>query len=89
MNKNKDEIVDELVEEFYKAPKDEQDGFINLKRDELIVLHHTLGRHIRSEYGLWEVPHTPEIDESGVDVSPNHPDAISMSIIGEVWERVT
>ena len=50
----------------------------------LIRYHHTLGQWIRNEFKLWARPWAKEIDEQGVDMSPNHPDAISMEVIREV-----
>jgi hypothetical protein len=67
----------------------------------LIHYHHGLGTWIRNSYGLWvENPLTEqwrtneagrtlkEIDGIKVDVSPDHPDAVSTLIIKELWERV-
>ena len=53
---------------------------------DLISLHHGMGTWIRNNYNLWEIPWTPEIRE-GVDYSPEHPDAISQTIIEELWKR--
>lgn len=80
-------IIQELVEAFNGSPIGEQFEFKHAKESELIDWHHTLGRTIRNEYGLWEHDWVPMIVE-GVDMSPSHPDAISMSIIEEVWRRV-
>jgi hypothetical protein len=55
--------------------------------DEMIEFHGTVGRHIRNYYKLWEHPWAPEVVD-GVDVSPNHPDAISMRILKIVWHLV-
>lgn len=51
---------------------------------ELIKYHHTLGQSIRNEFGLWGFEWEPEIVD-GVDVSPEHPDAISMEVIATLW----
>jgi len=60
--------------------------FINTPREDLIIYHSTLGRYIRNYFSLWSYKHTPEL-VNGVDVSPNHPDAISMRVIEKVWEH--
>lgn len=44
------------------------------------------GRWIRNRYSLWTVPWEPELRD-GIDYSPYHPDAISMTIIKEVWKK--
>lgn len=49
-------------------------------------LHHSLGRAIRNNYNLWEIPHTPDI-RNGIDYSPEHPDAISDTLLKELWNR--
>lgn len=54
---------------------------------EMIEYHSSVGRHIRNKYQLWDRGHVPEII-NGVDVSPNHPDAISQRILERVWVLV-
>lgn len=52
--------------------------------------YHTLGRWIRNKYNLWTIPWEPQLEErSGCmcDCSPYHPDAISTTIIKEVWKK--
>ena len=51
--------------------------------------HLSLGLWIRNHYNLWTIPWTPEIKEhmgGQCDCSPYHPDAVSMTIIKEVWK---
>lgn len=68
-------------------------------RNELISLHHTFGRSIRNEYGLWDANHpltkswhelrsagSEEQIVDGIDFHPNHPDSVSQRIIERVWE---
>ena len=85
--KNLEEIVDQVVEWLMESPVEAQTEFLNCKKEELIQYHYTLGRSIRNEFELWLLDWKPQI-EDGIDVSPTHPDAISMSIINEVWERL-
>lgn len=56
--------------------------------DNLIAFHHGLGRYIRNEFGLWNNEHTPMLNEHGVDESPDHPDAVSMAVIHEVYAQL-
>lgn len=51
------------------------------------MYHGTLGRTIRNEYKLWDTSWTPDIRD-GVDYAFDHPDQVSMRVIGEVWERL-
>jgi len=54
-----------------------------LPKDDLITLHHTLGRWIRNNYGLWQ-------DNKALlaDTSETHPDDASMVIIEKCWEAL-
>ena len=81
-----EKIVGELFEKCIETDDPEMDRFFRLTRDDLIDYHHTLGQDIRNEYQLWTIPWVPELVD-GVDQSPYHPDAISMSIVIKLWER--
>ena len=61
--------------------------FRNTSESDLVEYHSTLGRDIRNYFKLWDRKWTIEL-ENGVDVSPNHPDALSMATIRELWKRV-
>ena len=82
------EIVEEVIQWLSEAPDKEVEEFINSSREGLIVYHSTLGRDIRNHFKLWRYPWKPELDDQGVDVSPYHPDQVSMQIITKVWETV-
>ena len=67
------------------------------KREELILLHHGLGRHIRNTYGLWlhglwatECATTKIWAEHGnlSGEHPCHPDNFSMLCIERLWETL-
>lgn len=51
----------------------------------LVMVHHTIGRHIRNRYKLWELEWEPVIKD-GVDISEHHPDAVSMRVIEAVYK---
>ncbi len=86
-----DEIVDIILSEIDPASRS---ALLSMKKDDLIMFHHSTGRAIRNDFGLWdkENPITAqwkeELDERGVDMSPFHPDATSMRVIETVWEKV-
>ena len=48
--------------------------------------NHSLGRYIRNNYDLWSIHWEAEIID-GVDHSPFHPDAVSMTLIEQVWKK--
>ncbi len=81
------DIVDEITGWFYEASVTARNEFAGTPKDKLIRFHHSLGQDIRNEFGLWDYVWEPKM-EGGVDVSPDHPDAVSMRIIETVWERV-
>lgn len=79
------EIIDEVYS-WYKAWSWEDQEYF--RTHNTVEFHHGIGRNIRNHFGLWQRPaHTPEIDDRGVDMSPNHPDAISSRILKAVQER--
>ena len=78
-----DEIVDDLIK---KIPALELDMLGVMDEEDLIHLHMTTGAVIRNEYALWKREWEPE-EVDGVDISPNHPDAVSDRIIHRLWER--
>ncbi len=79
-------IVADVQKELFKAPQEERDEFLLSHWGDytLTEYHHTLGRHIRNNYNLWEYSWKPELRD-GVDYSSFHPDNISQSIIEQVW----
>lgn len=84
---NNREIVDDL-----KSNMKRKDLIYikNLDKDDLITLHHSLGQDIRNTYKLWSRNWIPSKHEvvNGIliDVSPDHPDQLSMTIIEELWK---
>lgn len=62
-------------------------AFKAMKKSDLISLHHSLGQHIRNVFQLWKIKWKPKV-ENGIDMSPDHPDEISMRIIEAAWKRL-
>ena len=70
-----------------------------LDEKDLVRLHHSLGRCIRNDLGFWDPAcpltakwhSTPEGRDmqDGVDCSEDHPDAVSMRMIKEIWARLS
>jgi len=50
-------------------------GIKKMKFEELIRIHHNIGRKIRNGLGLWKA-----------DLNNVHPDEYSMKIIEEIWK---
>jgi hypothetical protein len=85
-----DEMVDEVFNWIEGEPQENIDQFLGVKEENLFMYHDTLGRTIRNHFRLWEHPWTPifqVVDGIKIDVSNEHPDAISMRVIEEVWKR--
>lgn len=87
----RERIAKELL---FWIPRDEASMIREMSRDELVVLHHSLGRHIRNEFELWLPEHEvtaiwhtnqPSVD-ADVDDHPCHPDNFSFSVIERLWE---
>lgn len=91
MNEQIQAIIEQVHKEVLEWPAEERKQFwlTGWKGAGLHMYHHSFGRHIRNTYKLWTMPWEPEIEEIDgymVDVSPYHPDAMSMTIIQKVWE---
>jgi hypothetical protein len=83
-----EDMVNEVTQLLNKETQKEiKKEFVNTPKHKLVMYHGTLGRTIRNEYKLWDTSWTPDIRD-GVDYSFDHPDQISMRVIGEVWERL-
>ena len=82
------EIIDAVHKETAQwSAEDQKEFFLSPYNGEsLVKYHHSLGRYIRNKYNLWEIKWTPEIID-GVDYSPYRPDALSQTIINEVWKK--
>ena len=79
---------EKLVHKTYDMISEDENfciSFYDSKYEDLIQFHPSLGRYIRNNLGLWDNPWTPQIEDY-TDVSPDHPDAISMRLIKEVWK---
>ncbi len=80
-----EQIALEVYHNWYSkwSPEDQE----YFRTHSIYEFHHGIGRNIRNHFGLWQrEPHTPLIDERGVDMSPDHPDAISSRILKRVQE---
>jgi hypothetical protein len=80
-----EEMIEEVNQWLSKSTEEDRKSFINCSEQDLIQYHHSLGRKIRNEFGLWENEWEAEI-VNGIDVSPDHPDEISFEVIKKVWK---
>ena len=74
-----------------------RDLLLSVTRDDMIQFHHTVGRDIRNDYGLWlsdcilTKPWRDAIvvdNITDVEDHPRHPDAISMQALYCIWDLV-
>ena len=90
-NFNDIEQMADVVESWmFKADMNTQREFIDTPKEDLIKYHTSLGRSIRNHFDLWGRRWEPQLEDKGgyqVDMSPDHPDSISMRIIETVWTR--
>jgi hypothetical protein len=65
------------------------DYFVSMSFDDLISLHHGLGRWIRNEWGLWRDPATEEgkLCAHMIDLGFEHADDMSQTIIEYCWSK--
>lgn len=81
-----EDMVAEVSGWLDKEDEKNRNEFINTEKDRLVTYHNSLGKTIRNEFKLWELSWTPEII-NGVDMSRDHPDAISMRVIETIWNK--
>ena len=74
------ELMQEVYQNFSRVDK------LWFLGEEPIMMHHSLGRHLRNHADLWKDRWEPEL-VGGIDHSPNHPDAISSKVI-EDFQKV-
>lgn len=88
MNSQIQEIIDAVHKETASWTQEDRTEFFMspYNGSTLSRYHHSLGRYIRNKFNLWTIPWEPELID-GIDYSPYHPDAISQTIIEEVWKR--
>lgn len=79
-------VVDDMVESLRSNPEAVQSWLDIENRSDLIQGHHTVGRYIRNHYGLW-LEGNPFVDPTDSE-GDKHPDAVSMWIIEQVWDRL-
>jgi hypothetical protein len=78
--------VDEILRDMPDRISNEDQIWIKEhKPDELISLHHSLGRWIRNTYGLWH-PNNPLVIKD--DLGDGHPDGISQRIIEKFYAKL-
>jgi len=66
------------------SPEDQAE-FLKMSEDDLVSLHHGLGRWIRNNWGLWE---EQELFHHMKSLGFLHQDDMSQAIIVEYWNRL-
>ena len=78
--------IEDMVQELLADLNEEQRNQLrSMQKGELAGLHFSYGMYIRNHFRLWDYEFVPMIDERGVDVAPDHPDALSMKVIESLW----
>lgn len=81
-------IVTDIVDTVLNAHRFEDKlAFILSSEADLIKYHHTIGEYVRNRWHLWSYKWTPELVD-GCDMSPHHPDAVSMNLIKCAWSQL-
>lgn len=78
----------EIAEHFYLEMSDDDIQTVKDVPDKqfMSIFHDTVGRYIRNEYNLWQRPKWRAEIVDGIDISPQHPDAISGRVLEIIWE---
>lgn len=74
-------LMQEIYNNFNRADK------LWFLSEDPVLMHNSLGRHLRNHTNLWDYPWKPEYDKAGIDHSPNHPDAISSRVIRDFQSK--
>lgn len=78
-----------IVEDWYNnSPQREKEEFITTEFDSLVVFMNPIGINIINQFNLWAYPWTKQINEDGVDESPDHPESVALQVIETVWRNV-
>ncbi len=82
------QTIAEAIEEISNVSGKELKTF---KREDLINLHHRLGRYIRNNFGMWSGKNEKlciEIMKTKGEKSIPHPDDMSQFLIEKTWEKL-
>jgi hypothetical protein len=85
---DEDEMIITVFKWFIQESDVVRQQFLETRFADLVVYHNSLGRKIRNHFELWSNKWEPELEiRNGIecDVSPNHPDAVSMRVIEKFW----
>ena len=87
---NKPATIDECMSALTEViSKEDMVEFLKMSSDDLTTWHHSLGRWIRNNWGLWEPdPEKSPLLKHMIDMGFKHPDDMSQSIIVEFWCRL-
>jgi len=85
---DEDEMIVTVFKWFIEESDVVREQFLQTRFVDLVKYHNTLGCKIRNHFELWSNKWEPELEmRNGIecDVSPNHPDQISMRVIEKFW----
>jgi hypothetical protein len=87
MRPSTEEMISVVLSWFEEASEHNRKEFKESSEIGLISWHNSLGRNIRNYFELWNFPWEP-VMFNGIDVSKDHPDALSMEVIRKVWKEI-
>ena len=76
-----------VQEWFNNSNQRSKEEFLTTEFDNLVVFMSPLGAEIINHFNLWLYPWTKDIKD-GIDRSPQHPEAVALQVIEEVWRSV-
>lgn len=82
-----EEMLKETVENIRREPYNDLVEFLGTKEADLGKFHFSVGMNIRNHFKMWENTWEPKIVD-GIDISPEHPDNISMKLIIDTWRTL-
>jgi hypothetical protein len=80
-------MVKAILEDFKNFSDREKEEFITTQFNNLNFFMPSLGVGIIEHFSLWAFPWRPQIVD-GLDVSPNHPDNLALTVIEAVWRNL-
>ena len=84
-----EKLAASVVTDWYNLSQKERDdsGFLETEYVDLIKYHNSFGQAVRNNFDLWQNSWNPEIVD-GADVSPQHPDNLSMNALRLAWKTI-
>lgn len=80
-------MTDIVTDWFNNSSERDKEEFVTTEFERLPVFMNSIGMNIINHFKLWAYPWESNI-EDGIDNSPDHPEAIALEVIENVWRNV-